>query len=392
MTSKNPFEFGRELSGSELVDREEELAAVVRTMQERERLFLIGPRRFGKTSILRAASEAAEKKGVIVFRHDAEAYPSLLQLVEATVAEAASRLQGPIARTGEKLRAFFGALRPQISLNPLDNTFSVSLATQFGADSETKLLTTALDGLDELAKDTRKRVAVVIDEFQHIVEQRGSSGGVAVERQLRAAVQRHEHVAYVFAGSKTGFLSEMTNDPSRPFYRLGSRLFVGPIPRADFARFIKVGFKKGGFQVDEEAVAEILELAEDVPYNVQRLAHACWNHLRDAGEKQLDRSQVRSTLERLVRRDDPFYTQIWNRMTTTQQKAALALVQHRGEGLYSKGALGTADLAQSTMATALEALVKTGIARQEESLGSVRLRLEDPFLAAWMKLFVAGPK
>jgi hypothetical protein len=42
------------------------------------------------------------------------------------------------------------------------------------------------------------------------------------------------------------------------------------------------------------------------------------------------------------------------------------------------------------MGTALGALVKTGVALQEESLGSVRLRLEDPFLAAWLRLFVAG--
>lgn len=44
-----------------------------------------------------------------------------------------------------------------------------------------------------------------------------------------------------------------------------------------------------------------------------------------------------------------------------------------------------------TIRTALEALVKVGIARQKEALGSVRLRLEDPFFAAWLRLFVAAP-
>lgn len=39
--------------------------------------------------------------------------------------------------------------------------------------------------------------------------------------------------------------------------------------------------------------------------------------------------------------------------------------------------------------TALAALVK--VAHQEEVLGSVRLRLEDPFFAAWLRLFVAAP-
>ena len=392
--AKNPFEFGRELSGTELVDREEELATVVRTMEQGGRLFLIGPRRFGKTSILRAATEQAEAEGVVVLRHDAEAYPALRLLAEAVVAEAARRLTGTVERAGKKLREFFGALRPQISFNPLDNTFSASLTTEASAPEAT-LLTAVLDGLDRMAGDAGRRVAVVIDEFQQVVEQGGSGGGVIAERQLRAVVQQHDHVAYVFAGSKTSLLTEMTGDPSRPFYRLGARLFIGPVPRADFARFLQGGFETAGFEIEEDAITAILDLAEDVPYNVQRLAHECWNYLRDhQGERmseKLEAADVRSVLERLVRRDDPFYTQTWNRLTATQQKALLALVGGSGQGLFAKEVLRTYGLPLSTMRTALEALVKVGIARQEEALGSVRLRLEDPFFAAWLRLFVAAP-
>ena len=130
MPVRNPFEFGRELSGAELVDREEELRTAVRTMSEGGRLFLIGPRRFGKTSILRAATERAEADGIVVLRHDAEAYPTLRLLAEAVVAEAAGRLTGTVERAGKKLREFFGMLRPQVSFNPLDNTFSASLTAE----------------------------------------------------------------------------------------------------------------------------------------------------------------------------------------------------------------------------------------------------------------------
>jgi len=53
----NPFEVGRERSASEIVDRTDEVALVVRALHQRERLFVIGPRRFGKTSILRVVTE-----------------------------------------------------------------------------------------------------------------------------------------------------------------------------------------------------------------------------------------------------------------------------------------------------------------------------------------------
>jgi hypothetical protein len=41
---RNPFQYGRELAPADLVDRQEEIATCVRTVQNRERLFLIGPR------------------------------------------------------------------------------------------------------------------------------------------------------------------------------------------------------------------------------------------------------------------------------------------------------------------------------------------------------------
>ena len=54
----NPFRFGGDLGANEIVDRVEETAQVESTIRNGEKLFLIGPRRFGKTSILRAARES----------------------------------------------------------------------------------------------------------------------------------------------------------------------------------------------------------------------------------------------------------------------------------------------------------------------------------------------
>lgn len=387
---KNPFEFGREL-GTELVDREDELATVVRTMAEGGGLFLIGPRRFGKTSILRVAAERAEEEGVVVLRYNAEAYPTLTRLGEAIVADAAGALTGTVKRAGQKVQAFFGGLRPQVSFNPIDQSYAVTLTAASPEGGGEALLAEVLDGLDGLAADAGKPVAVVIDEFQQVVEQ----GGVQAEAQIRAAVQRHDHVAYVFAGSKTGLLAEMTGEPSRPFYRLGARLFVGPVPREDFRPFLQAGFEDAGFPVEDKAVEAVLDLAGDVPYNVQRLGHACWNYARDRSADEsgaaVTADEVRTVLDQLVRRDDPFYTQTWNRLTGTQQKALLALVEEGGEGLFGKAVLGRYELPLSTMRTALEALVKAGVTRGDERQGSVRYVLEDPFFDAWLRLFVVGP-
>lgn len=168
----------------------------------------------------------------------------------------------------------------------------------------------ALDGVENLAKAQPKTrpVGLVIDEFQKLIE----LGGRAAEGQIRAAIQRHQRTGYVFAGSKTRLLTAMTMDAARPFYRLGALRSIGPVPASEFREFLRNRFVQSGFSVlagaGDEAIQSILDLAEEVPYNVQVLAHACWDQLR-AGktlkERALSRLVVEESLDRAVRQYDP---------------------------------------------------------------------------------------
>ncbi len=67
----------------------------------------------------------------------------------------------------------------------------------------------------------------------------------------------------------------------RPFYRLGAVRFIGPVPKADFVAFLRSKFEGSGYRIEDDAALQaILDFAEEVPYNVQMLAHACWDQLR----------------------------------------------------------------------------------------------------------------
>ncbi|MGI8542452.1 MAG: hypothetical protein ACR2MD_03135 [Aridibacter sp.] len=75
-------------------------------------------------------------------------------------------------------------------------------------------------------------------------------------------------------------------NPSRPFYRLGKMLFIGKLPRPEFSRFLRDKFSREGFfspqthkDKEIEIIDVILDLAEDVPYNVQMPAHTIWDKL-----------------------------------------------------------------------------------------------------------------
>ena len=394
---ENPFEFGRELGADELVDRQEEVAEVIRVIKGGEKLFVIGPRRYGKTSILKVANDRAARDGAVVLRYNAESYPTLDQLVAVIVADAARAMRGGVERAGEQIRKFFSKLRPELNFNVTESSWTATLGVAGNAaqaeGAGVGLLVDALDGLEKLAaaQPAEQSVGLVIDEFQRIIE----IGGQDAERQIRSAIQRHKRTGYVFAGSKTRMLTDMTTDAARPFYRLGSLRFVGPVPRAEFTQFLLDKFSSGGFKVEgatgkgtsEGAVAFILDLAEEVPYNVQLLAHTCWEQLSGAarGERVLTEQVVRDSLERIARRYDPFYTQLWRGLTAVQQQTLVAVIKEGGVQMLSANTTRAVGRGASTVAKSLSALVNREILREEESAGDIRYRFEDPFFAVWIE-------
>jgi len=384
---RNPFEFGGELKASSLIDREKELDLVIRTIEDGGKLFVIGPRRYGKTSILAAAEEKLADSGVAVLRYDAEVYESLGQLAEALLAGAAKQLTPTLEKAGDLIKRFAARLKPQVDYDLTEQSISISLGISDKAANKTlPLLTDVLNIIEKMAQTTQRHAAVILDEFQQVIEE----GGATAERQIRGTVQRHHNTAYVFAGSKTRLLADMTNDPARAFWKLGSRLFLGPIPREEWRTFLDRGFSGSGFKTQPAAVEHILDLAEDVPFNIQQLANMCWEVLRTSGGGTLVTARVEEALVELVTRENPSYTQLWNSLTRQQKFVLKAVIEEGGVNLRSAEVLARYGVASSTMHKMLKTLDARGVVREEEKIGSIRYRLEDPFFARWLKLAQGG--
>jgi len=376
----NPFEFGRELSREELIDRTDELARVERALSGGGKLFLIGPRRFGKTSLLAAAASELRARNVRVLRFNIEAFSTVEGLTRALISESAKQLSGPVRQVGERVRLAFGALKPEMSYDPVSNAWSVSLGMNH-RPVEVPELIEALDALDKLAGE--HPMGLALDEFQQLL----SIGGQESEGQLRAAVQTHRNLGYVFAGSKTRLLSEMVLNPTRPFYRLGEPMFLGPIPRGEFLPALRERFGRGGIEVEDGAMETLLDLADDVPYNAQALAQNVFERTRDAGRVLV--ADVEQSLSDWVGRLDPLYTQIWLDLSPIQGQTLRAVLDFGGQNLQSAGVARRLKRPTPSIQKSLSALVKRDILRTEEEGGSLRYTFDDPFFAAWIRRTIA---
>ena len=127
---QNPFRFGGELARTDLVNREAEIAEVLNTVRNGEKLFLIGPRRYGKTSILHAASQVCREQGATVFRYNCEAFPTLRDLTERIFRDATTSLISPTTKAAHSIRDLFTRLKPEISVNLLEQSVTASMGVQ----------------------------------------------------------------------------------------------------------------------------------------------------------------------------------------------------------------------------------------------------------------------
>jgi len=60
---RNPFEYGGVVSGAAFCNREKEIGDLLRAMENAEKLFVFSERRYGKTSLVRAALGKLPRKG-----------------------------------------------------------------------------------------------------------------------------------------------------------------------------------------------------------------------------------------------------------------------------------------------------------------------------------------
>ena len=62
---RNPFEYGGVVSGDAFCNREKEIRDLLRAMENAEKLFVFSERRYGKTSLVRAALGRLPKKAYV---------------------------------------------------------------------------------------------------------------------------------------------------------------------------------------------------------------------------------------------------------------------------------------------------------------------------------------
>jgi len=374
----NPFVYGEVVPGDAFVGREVELDRLIGDLAGGQKVFLISPRRYGKSSLVRQAFEGLARRGALTVEVTVSSYSSYMAFLEG-YARALAALETKWDRARTWLTGAIQSTRPELRYEPKDTGLGrVSVAFPLvRSDRDINRLANEIYALPGQVAAARKRpVVVALDEFQAI---EGFNGG-SVEHALRAAAQHQRQVGYVFAGSEPSLMEKMIG-PRRPFYKAGPVIRLEKIPPEVFADFLERRFTKSGIKPEPGLGAAIVDLAGNLPYDVQRLAHETWDDVRGVGGKRAGLEHLHATLGRLLNEQQTVFEAIWQRLTLAQRAVLRAVVLQGGRELLSAETRSRHRLGgPSSIQTSLAALVKQDLLLKE----GPRYVVVDSLLREWV--------
>jgi hypothetical protein len=372
----NPFRYGALALDDAFTDRAQETAELKADALNGQDVVLFAPRRYGKSSLIWHVSQELIGDGALVAHVNLMTTPTVTQLAEKLARTIHDDIASPMFRARERLRIFQGLrIRPTVTVDPEDGSLSFS----FDAGKRTADINATLERLLELpgqlAGERKRRVVLILDEFQEVVDIDAN-----LPRLMRSVFQQQPEVAHFYLGSKRHMMERIFSDENEPFWRSAKEIELDAIEPGPFADYIERQFKRTGKQIASTAVDAVLDTTRGHPYATQELCYFLWQDT-PAGATATD-AQVREAVVRVLNSEHAHFSLVWEGAPAHQRLLLRALAEEPGHPISADYRRRHALPGGSSVQRALEALQKA------ELIGRRRGEawISEPFLAQWVLL------
>jgi hypothetical protein len=361
----NPFRFSGPLPPEEMIDRDPEAEDLLALTDGGHSFRLVGPRRYGKTTLLRRVLESAEREGMATVLVDLQDVLSIAEIV-VRIERGYERLKGPIRRHVESvLRSW------NIGLSLGGGGFTATLQRNPNVDAESVLLRLLELPASLFARDGTTSL-VVFDEIQDVLAVSGADG------KIRSVIQHQGDAAtYAFAGSAPGVMQQLFADPQRPLLDQAVPRTLAPLPLDAVAEYVTDRFQRTG-RDPGPALTPLLEFTRGHPQRSMMLAHYLWQ--RTPRDATADEGTWVSALDQATIDTNPLMRAIWRALTVNERRVARALAV-ASTPLHSEETAAAVGIKRSSIGKALESLLANADAIQDNE----KPRLTDPMFELWLQ-------
>src|SRR3954447_18314738 len=268
----NPFRFGGLALDDAFTDREDEVRELKRDAVNGQDVVVFAPRRYGKSSLVWRVAQELVKEDILVAQVDLMRTPTKDQLAAKLARTIHEDLASRLWNAKERLKVFAGLrITPIITVDPNDGSVSFSFDARAAAADTDATLEELLTMLGRIGADRGRRVVLVLDEFQQIVDIDPN-----LIRVMRSVFQEQPEVAHIYLGSKRHMMRQIFTDENEPLWRSAKQTELDVIPPDLFAPYAHARFEGTGKHLHDDACERALELTGGHPYATQELLYFLW--------------------------------------------------------------------------------------------------------------------
>jgi hypothetical protein len=306
----SPFIYGVTVTRKSFTNRKNEIKKLTNNLLGGINTMIISPRRWGKSSLVEKVTDLIKSKNprIKVVILDLFAVNTEEEFMEKFATEVLKASSSKWEEWVKNAKKFFKNIVPkiQISVDPV-NSFTISFDWQEIRQHSNEILNLP----EAIAKQKKIRMIICLDEFQSIA---GFRDYETFEKKLRSVWQRQKDVTYCIYGSKRHMMSEIFDNPSKPFYRFGDIIMLPKIERGKWISFICESFADTDKVISNENAGLIADLMQCHSWYVQQLSHYTWNNT----QKQASRSEIDKALNELKSANMPLYQRDTESLSPTQ--------------------------------------------------------------------------
>ena len=363
----NPFRFSGPLAPEDMIDRDPEAEELLALAEGGHSFRLVGPRRYGKTTLLRRVLYAAEQEHIATVLVDLQDVLSIGEIV-VRIERGYDRLKGPIRRTVDQ---FFRSWNIGLALG--GGGFTATLQRNPSVDAESVLLRLLELPMALFERDGTTSL-IVFDEIQDVLAVPGADG------KIRSVIQHQmEAATYAFAGSAPGYMQQLFADPKRPLLDQAVPKSLAPLPLDAVAAYIAQRFEKSDRHVGP-ALQPLLDFTRGHPQRSMMLAHYLWQNT--ARGATADEGTWIGALDQAAADSAPLMRAIWSNLTTNERRVVRALAVTTTP-LYGAETAAAVGINRTSIRSAVDSLVAN--ADVIHVAGSDRPRITDPVFELWLQ-------
>lgn len=357
LVDASPFPYHGPLEPDQVHGRDDLIRDLIERITSHRVTALLGPRRFGKTSVLRrVAAELTEVATVWV------------DLYEVTsIADIAVRFDNALGATTGQFAAEARTIAATVSVNL--GLIKVDLTGPPRNRPDPNLTFHAL--LDVLVRTSaRQPTLLVVDEFSSIGRVSGAAGA------LRTAVQHHyNELGIVFAGSYPSMMRTLFTTRAEPFYGQADLVEIGLLSAATVEQIVSAGFAATGREAGH-VPGLISSFTGGHPQRTMQLADACWRHTPPGATAGPD--EWAAAVAEVRRAVGDGMERLYSGFERGERSVLRAVA--RSGSVYGAEA-GLLDLSTGAATHARQTLLDSGDLASSES----GLVVVDPLLADWLR-------